>query len=167
MARPICRRRVSHVPEVSHFKPAGVGLRSLEEVTLTLDELEALRLADLNSLYQEESAKSMGISRPTFSRVIEQARRKVADALVNGKALRIEGGVVSTKGDEGMRRRRRGSGRSRDPQEVENVGLGRGPCGRGQRRRYGQCRDSVVGSERVRRAEPEVRSPEVVDQRKK
>jgi predicted DNA-binding protein (UPF0251 family) len=61
-------------------------------VTLALDEVEALRLADLNGLYQEQAAAQMRISRPTFSRVIEQARRKVADALIHGKALRIEEG---------------------------------------------------------------------------
>lgn len=81
------------------FKPAGVPACALEQVTLTLDEVEALRLADLNGLYQEQAAAQMKISRPTFSRIIEEARRKVADALIHGKALRLEGGVVKIKGE--------------------------------------------------------------------
>jgi predicted DNA-binding protein (UPF0251 family) len=76
------------------FKPAGVPMRELEEVVMTLDEFEALRLADLDGLYQEQAAEQMNVSRPTFSRVIDSARRKLADALVHGKALRIEGGPV-------------------------------------------------------------------------
>ena len=78
----------------SAFKPAGVPMRELEAVVLALDEFEALRLADLEGLYQEQAAEQMGVSRPTFSRVVESARRKVADALVHGKVLRIEGGPV-------------------------------------------------------------------------
>lgn len=76
------------------FKPAGVPLRELEEVVMTLDEFEAVRLADLDGLYQEQAAELMKVSRPTFSRVVESAHRKLADALVHGKALRIEGGPV-------------------------------------------------------------------------
>lgn len=94
MPRPHCMRRIHVVPGTTYFKPAGVPLHALEEVVLALDELEALRLADLEALYQEEAAAKMNVSRPTFARVIETARRKVADALVNGKALRIEGGPV-------------------------------------------------------------------------
>jgi len=78
-----------------YFKPAGVPACTLEQVTLTLDEVEALRLADLQGLYQEQAAAQMKISRPTFARIIEVARRKVAEALIHGKALRIEGGTVT------------------------------------------------------------------------
>jgi len=85
------------MPCAVYFKPAGIPVSMLEEVVLTLDELEALRLADLNGLYQEQAAVQMKISRPTFSRVIEQARRKVADALIHGKALRLAGGAVVMK----------------------------------------------------------------------
>jgi predicted DNA-binding protein (UPF0251 family)/predicted Fe-Mo cluster-binding NifX family protein len=66
----------------------------LEEVSLALDELEALRLADLTALHHEPAAEQMGVSRATFGRILERARRKVADALINGKALRMEGGPV-------------------------------------------------------------------------
>ena len=65
---------------------------------MTLDEFEAIRQADLVGLYQEQAAEQMGVSRPTFSRIVESAHRKVADALVHGKALRIEGGPVHHEG---------------------------------------------------------------------
>ena len=92
MARPTKWRRVAAIPEVTYFKPAGIPLRALEEVGLTVEELEAIRLKDLESLQQEECAQRMHISRPTFHRVLGSARRKIADALMNGKAIRIEGG---------------------------------------------------------------------------
>jgi predicted DNA-binding protein (UPF0251 family) len=92
MARPIKWRRVGLIPQVTYFKPAGVPLRTLEEVALTVEEAEAIRLKDLEGLEQEECAERMRISRPTFHRVLQSARRKVADALVTGKALRIQGG---------------------------------------------------------------------------
>jgi len=92
MARPHGCRRVEFAPKCQRFRPQGVNPAALEEVFLGLDELESLRLAELEGLYQEEAAARMDVSRPTFSRIIESARRKVADAMVNGKALRLEGG---------------------------------------------------------------------------
>ncbi len=92
MVRPRKLRRVSFLPGVTYFKPRGIPLRVLQEVRLSVDELEALRLKDLEGLEQEEAAEEMGISRQTFQRVLEEARRKVAEGLVRGKALRIEGG---------------------------------------------------------------------------
>ena len=92
MARPITCRRVNSMPESNYFKPRGIPLSMLEEVVLTVDEFEAIRLADLDSLYQEQAAQQMKVSRPTFGRIIESAHRKVAEALVKGKALKIEGG---------------------------------------------------------------------------
>jgi predicted DNA-binding protein (UPF0251 family) len=100
MPRPCCLRQIGWKPPAGLFKPAGIPTCALEQVTLTLDEVEALRLADLNGLYQEQAAEQMQVSRPTFSRIIEQARRKVADALIHGKALRLEGGAVKMKGEE-------------------------------------------------------------------
>jgi predicted DNA-binding protein (UPF0251 family) len=94
MARPLCCRQVAGWPERNYFKPRGVPLTSLQEVTMSVDEFEAIRLADLEGLYQEQAAERMGISRPTFGRIIESAHQKVADALANGKALKIEGGEV-------------------------------------------------------------------------
>jgi len=92
MPRPTKWRRVALIPEVNYFKPAGIPLRVLEEVCLSVEEAEAIRLKDLEGLEQEECAQRMRISRPTFHRVLESARSKVADALTNGKAVRIEGG---------------------------------------------------------------------------
>ena len=92
MPRPIKWRRVDFVPQVEYFKPAGVPSRTLDEVTLSVEEAEAIRLKDLEALQQEECAGRMRISRPTFHRVLESARSKMADALINGKAIRIEGG---------------------------------------------------------------------------
>jgi len=94
MTRPRFRRRIGWLPRMDYFRPDGVDINKIEEVLLTLDELEALRLADLEGLYQEEAAKRMNVSRQTFGRIIEEAHRKVADAIVNGKAIRIAGGSV-------------------------------------------------------------------------
>lgn len=92
MTRPVKWRRVSFMPEISHFVPAGVAPRLLKEVCLTVEEAEAIRLKDLEALEQEECAQRMRVSRPTFHRILESARGKLADALLNGKAIRIEGG---------------------------------------------------------------------------
>jgi predicted DNA-binding protein (UPF0251 family) len=92
MGRRRLWRRVSSIPEVTYFKPAGVRMSGLEEVWLLVEEAEAIRLKDLEGLEQEECAEKMSISRSTFSRLLDSARRKVADALLNGKAIRIEGG---------------------------------------------------------------------------
>ena len=92
MARPRNCRRVGSMPESNYFKPRGIPLSMLEEVVLTVDEFEAIRLADLEGLYQEEAAEKMKVSRPTFGRIIDSAHKKVAEALVKGKALKIEGG---------------------------------------------------------------------------
>jgi len=92
MPRPVKCRRVSFFPEARYFKPAGVPIRDLETVCLTVEELEAIRLKDLEGLEQEQGAEKMNVSRPTFQRILTSARQKVADALFNGKGLRIEGG---------------------------------------------------------------------------
>ena len=97
MPRPCCPRHIDIRPCAGYFKPAGIPARLLDEVVLSLDELEALRLADFEGLYQEQAAARMKISRSTFSRVVEQARRKVATALVEGKALRVDVSPSSVK----------------------------------------------------------------------
>jgi predicted DNA-binding protein (UPF0251 family) len=94
LVRPRCPRRVGRFPPNNYFKPLGVSVSRLAEVVLTVDEFEALRLADLKGCYQEQAAEKMNVSRQTFGRIIESAHRKVAEALVNGKALKIEGGEV-------------------------------------------------------------------------
>jgi predicted DNA-binding protein (UPF0251 family) len=94
MPRPKQCRRVCLSPECTYFKPAGVPANALEEVVIAVDELEALRLADLEGIYHERAARLMGVSRRTFGRIVEAARKKVAEALIRGMALRIEGGVI-------------------------------------------------------------------------
>jgi predicted DNA-binding protein (UPF0251 family) len=92
LPRPTKWRRVAFIPQVAYFKPAGVPQSILDKVLLSVEEAEAIRLKDLEGLQQEECAERMHISRPTFHRVLESARAKIADALINGKAIRIEGG---------------------------------------------------------------------------
>jgi predicted DNA-binding protein (UPF0251 family) len=92
MSRPPKCRRVEFIPNATYFKPAGIPLRDLEEVCLSIEETEALRLKDVEGLEQEQGAAKMNISRPTFQRTLVSARHKLADALLNGKAIRIEGG---------------------------------------------------------------------------
>ena len=94
MPRPRCCRRVAGEPACKIFKPAGVPASLLEEVVLSIDEFEAIRLADLEGLYHEQAAESMRVSRQTFGRIVEAARRKIARVLVEGLALRIEGGEI-------------------------------------------------------------------------
>lgn len=92
MPRPKIARWVGCNPGASFYKPRGVPLRALEQVTLTLGEFEAMRLSDYEGLYQEDAAKEMNVSRQTFGRVLQGAHRKIAEALLFGKALIIEGG---------------------------------------------------------------------------
>ncbi len=94
MPRPCKCRRVSSGPQSNYFKPAGVPCSELEEVVLKIDEYESIRLADLEEQYQEKAAEKMGISRQTFGNIIMSAHKKIADAIINAKALRIEGGIV-------------------------------------------------------------------------
>lgn len=98
LARPPKWRKVEFIPGITYFKPAGVPLNQLKEVVLTIDELEAIRLRDIEDLEQEDCAKSMGISRATFSRVLNSARAKIANALIEGMAIRIEGGNYKFSG---------------------------------------------------------------------
>jgi len=92
MPRPRKNRLVDEMPMANYFKPAGVRMRTLQEVVLHVDEFEAIRLKDFEKLSQKESAQKMGLSQPTFHRLIDSARTKIADSITQGKALRIEGG---------------------------------------------------------------------------
>jgi len=107
MPRPRKRRILDRAPRPAIYKPAGAPLDGLRRITLLQEELEALRLADLEGLTQEEAAGRMGVSRSTFQRIVAQARRQVALALVEGQALQIEGGTfeVSPRHPRGPRRR--------------------------------------------------------------
>lgn len=90
MSRPKKDRCVRCKPNALYFKPRGIPLINLDEVGLSLDEFEAIRLADYEGLYHEQAAEKMNISRPTFGRILGEARRKLAEAIVDGKALKIE-----------------------------------------------------------------------------
>ena len=92
MPRPTKPRRVEFVPTVTFFKPAGVRMRDLEEVSLGVDEVEALRLKDLLGLEQEECAERMNLAQSTFQRLLTGSRAKISRAIIEGKAMRIEGG---------------------------------------------------------------------------
>ncbi|OPL07522.1 MAG: hypothetical protein AVO33_05210 [delta proteobacterium ML8_F1] len=92
MSRPTKPRKVEDLPVYTHFKPAGIPFARLEEIDLLIEELEAMRLKDLEELSQEECAQKMGISRQTFQLIIDVARKKVTRALIQGLAIRIEGG---------------------------------------------------------------------------
>ena len=89
--QPLCRR-VGFLPQVTYFKPTGVPLANIQEVRLSVEEAEAIRLKDIEGLEQDACAQKMNVSRSTFARILLLARQKMADALLNGKAIRIEGG---------------------------------------------------------------------------
>ena len=114
MPRPKIRRRIRFMPEVTYFKPAGIPMANLNETILTVDEYEAIRLIDLEGTEQSKAGKKMKISQPTLSRLLKNARKKLSDAIINGKAIKIQGGTYK------MVQPRLGMGR----------GLGRG-AGRG------------------------------------
>lgn len=92
MPRPCKCRRVERFPHAVFFKPAGVPLTELDERCLSVEGLEAMRLADAEGLSTDEAAARMGVSRHTFGRILRSARRTVAEVLSLGIALRIDGG---------------------------------------------------------------------------
>ena len=94
MARPPKQRFIEPHSGAIAFKPRGIPMAQLEEICLSLDELEAIRLADLGGDLQEEAAAKMNVSRATFGRILTRARAKVAEALIEAKALRVSGGTV-------------------------------------------------------------------------
>jgi len=89
-------RRIKMPPAMEGFKPFGVPMRELESIDLLYEEYEALRLADYENLTQEEAAEKMNISRPTFTRLYDKARKSIAKAFVEGKAIIIQGGTYVT-----------------------------------------------------------------------
>jgi predicted DNA-binding protein (UPF0251 family) len=97
MSRPVKTRRVGCNPLANYFKPRGIPVADLDEIVLTMDELEAIRLADLEECYQEAAAQQMEVSRQTFGNIVKSAHKKIAAALVQGKALKIEGGIIKMR----------------------------------------------------------------------
>jgi len=90
MPRPRNPRCIRFSPSVFYYKPQGIPMRELEEVSLGADEFEALRLHDVLGLEQTKAAEKMHISQPTLARLLDSAYKKIADALINGKAIRVE-----------------------------------------------------------------------------
>jgi predicted DNA-binding protein (UPF0251 family) len=97
MVRPTKCRFVDAPPGVDYFKPRGIPLREIEEVEITIEEFEAIRLKNHEGLEQVEVAKKMGISQPTLNRLLKSAHKKIAQALVKGCAIKIHGGNYSLK----------------------------------------------------------------------
>ncbi|HEB83885.1 MAG TPA: DUF134 domain-containing protein [Bacteroidetes bacterium] len=128
MSRPPIRRQVSVRPAAMVFKPVGLPYHRLEELELTLDELEALRLAHMQGFYQEAISRRMGVSRQTAARILDRAHRKMTEALIEGKALRVVDGPVRRMPD--------------DPDLCPRCGHHRGGEHRG-RRWCGRCRNDV------------------------
>ena len=97
MVRPRKNCRIAVDPRVDYFKPRGIPMYQLEHVALDVEEWESLRLADFQGLTHKEAGSTMGVSRPTFGRILGRARRKVAEALVHGKAIQISKALSATK----------------------------------------------------------------------
>ncbi|MBW1641492.1 MAG: DUF134 domain-containing protein [Deltaproteobacteria bacterium] len=120
MGRNKKNRIVKYNPDVNYFKPRGIPMFDLEEVSLTVDEREAMRLADFLGMSHEEAGKEMGVSRATFGRIVQNARKIIADAMINGKAIMIEGGNFNVVDDS-----RRFNCRTCDHKWDEPFGIGR------------------------------------------
>ncbi len=97
MPRPRRCRRIGSRPNTTYFKPAGVRMIDLKEIVLNIDEWEAVRLTDFLEIEQIEASKKMGISQPTFHRLLKSARKKLTEAIIKGKAIRVEGGNFEIK----------------------------------------------------------------------
>ncbi len=89
MPRPCIRRRIFGRPNSLYFKPAGIRLTELEEINLEMPEFEAIRLIDLEETPQEKASEQMQISQPTLSRILKSARKKISQAIIHGKAIKI------------------------------------------------------------------------------
>lgn len=120
MPRPVKFRRVRYIPDVTLYGPLGLDTRDMDIVVMTMEELESIRLMDIEGHDQAECADLMEVARSTFQRIYSEAKRKMADSIINGKILKIEGGnytleegiVVCQEG--GRRRRRHGHGHCDD-----------------------------------------------------
>jgi len=147
MVRPRRWRHVYNKVEFNYYKPRGVPLSQLQEVKLDTEELEALRYTEIEEMEQKDAAEKMNISQPTYHRILKSARKKVANALINGKAIKIQGGKYKMpnkdgKGPEGKGPRTgRGLGKC-TPAENEKLDetRPRRGMGRGQGRGFGRRR---------------------------
>jgi uncharacterized protein len=139
MVRPRKIKWINFEPDVTYFKPRAIPLSNLEEIEITLDELETLRLSNLENLNQIDAAIKMDIHQSTFQRTLTRAREKITDALVNGKAIKIHGGEYKMPGGDGTgpegkgpiagKRNRQGAGRGgRGRNNGPNAGGPGGVC---------------------------------------
>lgn len=124
MARPRKWRRVCTLPEVSTFGPLDTAENVNETIIMTVEEYETIRLMDLDGLNQEESANIMGVARSTVQRIYDGARKKLADSLVNGKILKIEGGNYKLCSDFGDNKNCDGCGCGGHHRNGRNIKLG-------------------------------------------
>ena len=139
MPRPRRMRRVRFGPNVDYFKPRSIPVSELGIVDLNIEELEAIRLKDYEDRDQTQAAKKMNVSQPTFHRILEESRKKIAEALVEGKAIKIHGGAFKMPGGDGtgpagqgpMTGRGAGVGTGRAQGQGAGKGIGRG-VGRAQ-----------------------------------
>lgn len=131
MVRPHKERRIQQLPPVTRYKPVGVPLSELDEIILSFEEMEAIRMVDDEQLDMGEAAESMAVSRPTLHRIVNKARQKIANALWQGKALTIEGGTFRLEYPERDRMRSFGCGHCGHRWDV--------PHGTGQRGRDMSC----------------------------
>ncbi len=134
MPRPPKQRYIQSPPQVVVYKPAGIPSRLLEWITLSLDEFEAIRLIDHKDNDQETVAALMGVSRPTVTRIYQSARKKIAAILVNGQALKIEGGPIRHSPQNPSPQNTITGNYSKDATQRNTQGRGRG-SGRGRGRR--------------------------------
>jgi len=134
MVRPRIKRIIEKFPNITYYKPAGVPLSVLEEVVITFDELEAIRLTSLKNMSQVDAADKMGVSQPTIHRLILSFEKKITDALINGKAIRIEGGDIMPNRD----------GTGTGPAGARGYGRGKGR-GQAQGQGYGRGRGQGIG----------------------
>ncbi|WP_440953666.1 DUF134 domain-containing protein [Methanococcoides sp. FTZ1] len=130
MGRPRKRRMVNFEHNVRHFKPSGTCLNELEEVNITIDELESLRLSYLEKMKQDAAAEKMHIHQSTFQRTLQRTVQKIADALVHGKSIRVEGGDYTMPGKDGTGPMGQGPARGQNQGQGQTQGQG---CGRGFR----------------------------------
>ncbi|WP_135612840.1 DUF134 domain-containing protein [Methanococcoides sp. AM1] len=151
MGRPRKRRMVNFDHNVRHFKPSGTCLKDLEEVNITIDELETLRLSYLEKMKQENAAQTMEIHQSTFQRTLQRTLQKIADALVNGKSIRVEGGDYTMPGKDGTGPM--GQGPAGGQSQGQGQGRGqrgfRGGKGAGTAGPGGECKCTSCGYEQA------------------
>ena len=124
MPRPHKPRLVSAMPRYTYFKPTGIPMPLLEEIVVTVDELEALRLKDIEKLEQNDCAASMNVAQSTLQRILVSAHEKVARAIIEGKALRVHGGPYTLEGEQSCprcRRHRHGTGKCPEDDDVSGI----------------------------------------------